>query len=184
MNKKVCGGGVCKAIGLVLLKTIGELLPAANFPVKSLGKLGKCFRNICGRLYFDKCGNDVNIYKHIKSSSRIELGAHSDIGFKARIQGKCIIGEYVMMGPECQIWTINHKHSSLDIPMGLQGSEEEKPVTIEDNVWIGSRVIILPGVTIGTGSIIGAGAVVSQSIPAYSVAVGNPAKVVKVRSET
>lgn len=125
----------------------------------------------------------MNIYKHIKSSSHVTLGENSDIGFRARIQGKCFIGKYVMMGPECQIWTINHRHDSLNIPMGLQGSEEEKSVTIEDNVWIGSRVIILPGVTIGTGAIIGAGAVVSKSIPPYSIAVGNPAQVVKVRTK-
>ena len=60
---------------------------------------------------------------------------------------------------------------------------EIRPVIIEDDVWIGARVIILPGVTIGTGSVIGAGAVISKSIPPYSVAVGNPARIVKNRLE-
>jgi maltose O-acetyltransferase len=59
------------------------------------------------------------------------------------------------------------------------GNTPIKAVIIEDNVWIGARVIILPGVTIGKGSTIGAGAVVSKNIPPYSVAVGNPARVVK-----
>ena len=56
-----------------------------------------------------------------------------------------------------------------------------KPIVIEDDVWIGRRVIILPGVTIGRGSVIGAGAVVAKDIPPYSVAVGNPCKVVRNR---
>ena len=54
-------------------------------------------------------------------------------------------------------------------------------VIIEDDVWIGSRVTILPGVTIGEGSVIGASAVVAKSVPPYSVVVGNPAKIVKTR---
>ena len=56
-----------------------------------------------------------------------------------------------------------------------------KPVVIGDDVWIGARVCILPGVTIGQGAVIGACAVVSKDVPAYSVAVGNPARVVKKR---
>lgn len=65
--------------------------------------------------------------------------------------------------------------------MDQQGWADEKPVVIEDDVWIGSRVIILPGVTIGKGSVIGASAVVSKSVPPYSVVAGNPAKIVKTR---
>lgn len=179
---KIIGGGR-KVLGYILLKTIGQLLPAANCRIRILGIAGKKFRAICGKMFLNSCGDNVNIYKNTLISSRVELGSNSDIGYKARIQGKCIIGQYVMMGPECQIWTINHAHSSIDIPMGLQGAEQEKPVIIEDDVWIGSRVIILPGVTIGRHSIIGAGAVVGKSIPEYSVAVGNPAKVIKRRND-
>jgi maltose O-acetyltransferase len=58
------------------------------------------------------------------------------------------------------------------------------PVVVEDDVWIGARVIILPGVTIGTGSILGAGSVVAHSVPAYSVVVGNPGTVVKCRKSS
>ncbi len=65
--------------------------------------------------------------------------------------------------------------------MDQQGFAEEKPVVIEDDVWIGSRVTILPGVTIGRGSVVGAAAVVTKDVPPYSVVAGNPAKVVKTR---
>lgn len=65
--------------------------------------------------------------------------------------------------------------------MDKQGWADEKPVVIEDDVWIGLRVTILPGVTIGKGSVIGASAVVTKSVPPYSVVAGNPAKIVKTR---
>ena len=62
-----------------------------------------------------------------------------------------------------------------------QGFEEERPVTIGNDVWIGDRVIILAGVEIGDGCIIGAGSVVTKSIPAYSIAAGVPCKVIRSR---
>ena len=65
--------------------------------------------------------------------------------------------------------------------MNLQGFATEKPVLIADDVWIGARVIILPGVRIGTGAVIGAGAVVTKDMPDYSVVGGNPARVLKMR---
>lgn len=91
------------------------------------------------------------------------------------------IGSHVMMGPEVYIYTQNHNFSRIDIPMDQQGWTEEKPVTIDDDVWIGARVTILPGVIIGKGSIIGASAVVTKDVPPYSVVAGNPAVVVKKR---
>ena len=86
-----------------------------------------------------------------------------------------------MMGPNCVIYTRNHKIDRLDIPMCQQGDTVEKPVTIGDDVWIGSNVIILPGVKIASHSVIGAGAVVTKDVDEYSVVAGNPAKVVKMR---
>lgn len=86
-----------------------------------------------------------------------------------------------MMGPEVFIYTQNHSFDKIDVNIDQQGWSDEEPVIIEDNVWIGSRVTILPGVTIGTGCIIGASAVVTKSMPPFSVVAGNPAKVVKNR---
>ena len=86
-----------------------------------------------------------------------------------------------MMGPEVYIYTQNHDFKRTDITMDKQGWSAEKPVVIEDDVWIGSRVTILPGVTIGEGSIIGASSVVTKSCPPYSIVVGNLAVVVKSR---
>lgn len=171
-----------KIIGLILLKTIGEVLPSSK-QFGCLGIIGKKFRGYCGKLYLDQCGNNVNIYKGAIFSSRIVLGNCSDIGYKSYIQGKCIIGNDVMMARECHIWTLNHNTSNIEIPIRLQGSTEESPVIIGDDVWIGSRVTILPGVQIGSHCILGSGAVVSKNIPDYAVAVGNPAIVVKYRNQ-
>ena len=86
-----------------------------------------------------------------------------------------------MMGPEVIIYTSGHKFDRLDISMMDQGFTDVNPVTIGNDVWLGRRVIIMPGVTIGDGCVIGAGAVVTKDIPAYSVAVGVPARVIKSR---
>ena len=86
-----------------------------------------------------------------------------------------------MMGTDCVIITRSHRHDRTDIPMMDQGFEEERPVFVGNDVWLGDRGIILPGVHIGDGCIIGAGSVVTRDIPPYSVAAGIPAKVIKDR---
>ena len=87
------------------------------------------------------------------------------------------------IGEELKVVTQNHRSDRTDIPMQQQGMAEEKEVVIGDDVWIGHRVILLPGVHIGNGSIIGAGAVVTRDIPDYSVAVGVPARVIRNRKD-
>ena len=87
------------------------------------------------------------------------------------------------MGPEVIIYTSGHKHDKTDIPMMDQGMEETKQVIIGDDVWIGRRVIIMPGVNIGNGVIIGAGAVVTKDVPDYCIVGGVPAKILKWRKE-
>lgn len=91
------------------------------------------------------------------------------------------IGDNVMMGPECMIFTRNHAFARVDIPMNQQGMKEFEPVSIGNDVWIGARVTILPGVHIADGCIIGAGAVVTKDIPEYAIVGGNPARVLKYR---
>ena len=79
-----------------------------------------------------------------------------------------------MLGCNVIIATLNH-----DINLKTRNNASPKPVKIGKNVWIGANCTILPGVTIGDNSVIGAGSVVAKSIPANSIAVGNPAKVIK-----
>ncbi|KAI8201514.1 hypothetical protein K4K52_007121 [Colletotrichum sp. SAR 10_76] len=86
------------------------------------------------------------------------------------------IGDRVQFGPNVSIYTAGHDTSVLS---RIKFVEYGLPVTIEDDCWIGGGVTIMPGVTIGRGTTVGSGAVVTKSLPAYSVAVGSPARVIK-----
>lgn len=99
-----------------------------------------------------------------------------------RGQGGVLLGDNVYTGPLVQILAVNHVFSNPDIPIAEQGITA-KGIVIEDDVWIAAGAIILDGVCIGQGSVIGAGAVVSNDIPAYSIAVGSPAKPIRNRRE-
>jgi acetyltransferase-like isoleucine patch superfamily enzyme len=94
--------------------------------------------------------------------------------------GGVTIGDDVMMATSCTLVSGNHNHDKLDIPMNAQGATRER-INIGNNVWIGAKVTILAGVDIGEGAIIAAGAVVTKCVPAYSVAAGIPARVIKQR---
>lgn len=87
---------------------------------------------------------------------------------------------YVMFAEDVLITTGAHTYESKDIPIRSQKTIS-KDVHIKRGCWIGTKVTILSGVTIGEGSIIGAGAVVTKDIPPYSIAAGVPAKVIKKR---
>ena len=129
----------------------------------------------------DSIGKNVNVEKNATFHRHISVGDYSDLGIDSVIGEGVKIGSHVMMGPGCYIYTSNHCFDRTDIPMMEQGMSETKPVTIGNDVWIGSRVTILPGVHIGDGVVIGAGAVVTRDIPNNAIAVGVPAKVVKYR---
>ena len=81
-----------------------------------------------------------------------------------------------MIAPGCQILTAYHP---LEAKLRNSGRELAAPITIGNNVWLGAGVIVLSGVTIGDGAVVGAGSIVTKSIPANSLAVGNPARVIR-----
>ena len=167
-----------RRLGAVLYYSIAKHLPVSYSSIR-IGQTA--LRRFCGRLMLESCGKKVNIEKNAVFSAKVSLGSRSRIGINARINGRCVIGDDVMMGTGCVIITRNHRHDRTDIPMMDQGFEEERPVFVGNDVWLGDRVIILPGVHIGDGCIIGAGSVVTRDIPPYSVAAGIPAKVIKDR---
>lgn len=168
-----------KYLGKLLYFLLGKNMPVSYS--KLGGNIAKIIRKIAINLIIEKCGKDINLEKGAIFSVRIEIGDNSGIGINARIHGKVIIGKNVMMGEECIIYTRNHEFMTIDIPMNKQGFQKEKIVTIEDDVWIGGRVVILPGVNVGKGAIIGAGSVVTKNIPEYAIVGGNPAKIIKYR---
>jgi len=109
----------------------------------------------------------INDYVHIAAMQQVKIGDNVLMASKIYISD-CVHGSY--SGEEEQ--------SNPDIPP-MQRAYVCKPVFIEDNVWIGEFVSILPGVTIGKGSVIGANSVVTKNIPPYVIAVGVPAKPIK-----
>lgn len=167
-----------KLIGYIIYQCFAKHLPDSHAHLKLFQKQIRAF---CGKLMLKKCGKKVNIEKNANFSTRVSLGDYSGIGINARILGECTIGNYVMMGPNCTIYTWNHEFSDVTKPMMFQGFEDERPVEIGDDVWIGGNVTILPGVKIGSHSIIGACSVVTKDVPEYAIVAGNPAQVKKYR---
>jgi maltose O-acetyltransferase len=99
-------------------------------------------------------------------------------------KGKIIIGNNVIIGPKSILWTYSHNYESDSfIPYGPHTEDIIGDIIIEDNVWIGLGVKILPGVKIGEGAVIGMGTVVTKDIPPLAVVVGNPGEIVKFRNK-
>ncbi|MDU9048762.1 MAG: acyltransferase [Candidatus Electrothrix sp. Rat3] len=141
-------------------------------------------RSFIGRKLFLSCGRNVSIHRnaHFGTGRRLSVGSGSHLGVNCWInaKGSVTLGENVIMGPDVIILTGKH---SFDNP-GLSIKEqpmEYAPVVIEDDVWLGARVVVLPGCTIAKGSVIGANSVVSKDIPPYSVAVGSPISILRNR---
>jgi len=124
-----------------------------------------------------------------KVSGKISLGYATTIGRYAELVGGTIsIGSYCSLAPHVAVYALNHplNHLTTYIGQGLWKGELKKhqtpqSVKIGSDVWLGHGAIVLAGVEIGDGAVIGAGAVVSKNIPPFTVAVGNPARVIKRR---
>ena len=148
------------------------------------GRIGCGLRNV---LLPYKNGAKVLIWSHthIDSPSKLTLGNNVSInrGCVLHAGGEIEIGNDVLIGPGVTIYSQNHNFEDTSMPIVAQGYTCKK-VTIGKNVWIGEYVAILPGITIGDGAIIGAMSVVSRDIPANSIAVGSPARVIKKFDET
>ena len=164
-----------------LLLYLAYRITGAWLPISSHSHLAKNVRAFWARRIAANCGKNINIEKHAHFTPELSIGDNSGVGIRCEMNGPVSIGKNVMMGPEVIVYTHNHVFSRIDIPMIQQGESETEPVFIDDDVWIGRRAMILPGVHIGQGSVIGAGAVVTKNIPEFSVAAGVPAKVVKTR---
>lgn len=141
----------------------------------------KQIRGFFVKRFCKSVGKNVNIQRNATISPTLVIGNNSGIGANSIIGRGTTIGDNVMMGPECYIYTRNHAFSRTDIPMREQGMQDFKPVTIGNDVWIGARVTILPGVKIGNGCIIGAGSVVTKNLPDFAIGGGNTARVLKYR---
>ena len=143
----------------------------------------KRLRGFCARAALPHCGENVNIERGAQFAWDLSIGDNSGVGVDSLISFGVTIGSDVMMGPECMIFTNNHGMERRDIPMWKQKSSALQPVTIGNDVWIGARVIILPGVHVGDGAVIGAGSIVTKDVPSFGIVAGNPAHLIRMRPE-
>lgn len=132
-------------------------------------------------------GRGVNISPNavFANPENIELGDRTTLGARCHIwagpaRGRVVVGRDVLFGPEVMVTASSYRYGDGQ-PVTAQASDEAD-VVIGDDVWLGTRVVVLPGARIGAGSVIGAGAVVRGEIPPFSIAVGAPARVVGRRT--
>lgn len=145
---------------------------------KSFMIIGKSF-TACSEVSHNSLGVFQKvILKTVGHGASIVIGEHVGMsGCVVSAASSITIGNHVLLGSGCLV-TDSDAHPVDPDERRQGGGGVSKPIDIEDDVFIGARAIVLKGVTIGKGSVIGAGAVVTKSVPAYSLAVGNPAKVV------
>ena len=138
------------------------------------------------RHIFASCGEKVQIKSraYFGLGSTIRIGDRSQLGASCRIEPGLVVGNDVIMGPEAVIMSSGREFDRVDITIRKQPPTPERPVTIGDDVWIGTRVTILPGVRIGNQAIIGAASVVTKDVPDRGIVAGNPARLLRFRGDT
>lgn len=129
-----------------------------------------------GELFCDTAGEGTYFTPpmHVDCANSVHLG--SNVYFNHDVDmmslGGITVEDGVMVGPECGFFTVNHEPKNIRVV-------KTKPIRIKKNAWLGARVSVLPGVTIGENAIVGTGAVVTKDIPDNCIAVGNPAHVIR-----
>ena len=154
------------------------------YELNSLRPSQKKERESIIRRLFGKTGKSFLIEQpfYCDYGYNIEIGEnfYSNVNCVILDGAKVTFGDNVFVAPNCGFYTAGH---ALDAEQRIQGLEYAYPITIGNNVWIGAQVCVLPGVTIGDNTIIGAGSVVTKSIPANVLAVGNPCRLLRTITE-
>lgn len=173
---------IFRVLFLILYYGFAQYLPGSYTPI--FGKLYNSIRIWCVKHIFKKCGKISTIDRraYFGTGRNIEIGDYSGIGENCIVPNNTIIGKYVMMAPEVHIVANNHNFNDVSKPMCVQGSPKNPPITIiEDDCWIGVRVIMTPGRHIKKGTIVAAGSVLTKDFDEYSIVGGNPAKLIRKR---
>ncbi|OGC97844.1 hypothetical protein A2634_04865 [Candidatus Amesbacteria bacterium RIFCSPHIGHO2_01_FULL_48_32] len=135
-------------------------------------------------MFLKSAGEKIEIMSRvvIMSPQKVEIGHHVLINSDSKIGGQLgvRIGNYVQLGYNVNIVSVNHAYQNSSLPIKTQG-EYGGQVIIEDDVWVGANAVILPKVKIGRGAIVGANAVVTKDVRPYSIVGGVPAKFIKFR---
>lgn len=158
-------------------------LPSTGVPV--VGKWSTRLRSWLCRKMFEYTEGYIDVGRHVYFGlNRIRVGAHSGFGDYFHLQDtELTVGRHVMIAPHVTVLGGSHRFEDKTVPIGQQGNYPKTKLTIGDDVWIGRGAYILAHVKkIGTGAVIGAGAVVTKDVPDYAVVAGNPARIVKYRT--
>ncbi len=169
-------GRIRRSLALAAYYLFARHLPGAEFPG---GERCRRIRTGICRQFIAASGDWFSIGPevYVADGRYLTLGHGSAIGQGSRVYG-AVIGEGVMIAPGALILKNDHRFDDLERPIGVQGNTEVKLPVIEDWAWIGERVIVLPGRTVGRGAIVGAGSVVTRDVEPYTIVAGNPARVV------
>lgn len=161
-----------KKILYVLYSITAKWLPESRHM-----KLACVLRRFWTKMIISDMGESVNIEKGASFTPELVVGNHLGIGIDCELYGPVSIGDYVMMGPEVVFYTQNHKHEAGTL-FGRQGYSAVEPVRVGNNVWIGRRVMFMPGSRVGNNCVVAAGAVVTQSFEDNVILGGVPAKII------
>ena len=124
-------------------------------------------------------GSTIEDYCTINNGvGAVKIGQNTRIGMSNVIIGPVTIGNNVILAQNIVISGLNHGYEDIHVPIHKQAVSME-PILIEDDCWIGANAVVTSGVTIGKHCVIAAGAIVTKSIPPFSIAVGNPARIIK-----
>lgn len=177
-------------------KMLTGMMYDANYDAVLIEERLKCkelcrdYNDIRPRMIAEREALLRKILGNIKDGILIEQPFYCDYGYNISVgynfyanfnlvildEAPVTFGDNVFIAPNCGFYTAGHPINADDRNKGL---EYALPITVGNDVWIGAHVTVLPGVTIGDNCVIGAGSVVTRDIPANSVAVGNPCKVIK-----
>lgn len=158
----------CRALALSMLcampSTLGERLRARLMP-RFLRELGS--------------NTVLQSGLRVTNPEMVSIGSNCNLAQDVFITGGggVQIGDWVGLGPDVKIWSVNHRFDDPDRPWLLQGWER-KAVVIEEDVWLGAGAFVMPGVTIGRGAIVSACTVVNKTIPPYALVAGNPGRII------
>jgi maltose O-acetyltransferase len=168
-----------KRLAALVYYLAASKLPDYGFP---FGDVWRLTRAACVRRMFVYAGDWVNVEGNvfIADGRWIAIGDGSSLGHGSRVYG-VTMGDNVMVGPNCTFLKDNHVFADVTRPMRGQGLSAPTCPVIEDDVWIGEKVVILPGIRVGTGSIVGAGSVVTKDVPPFTIVAGNPARQIRTR---
>jgi maltose O-acetyltransferase len=168
-----------RVLALTLYYGFAQYLPDNRFPG---GLYCTYFRSFLCRQFMASAGNHVQIRPRafLADGRFLRMADRSGIGPGCRIYG-ATIGYGVIIGPHCVFLKDNHVYEDPRTRISAQGMTAPMPPIVEDEAWIGERVIVLPGRRIGKGAIVGAGAVVTRDVEPYAIVGGNPARVIGSR---